>query len=89
MLLALSRDTVRERIPYALVCETREGARWNTSRRRRLWNALFTEAEKKACTRLFRDARNWTFVKGVPDTVRMAPKTIDLWDRLGIFCQSL
>lgn len=89
MLLILSREEVQKRIPYTLVCETREGARWNTRRRRRLWNALFTEAEKKACTKLFRDARNWTLVKGVPNTVRMEPKTISLWDRLGVFCQSL
>lgn len=89
MMLTLSKDTVRERIPYGLVCETREGARWNSSRRRRLWNALFTKQEQKACSRLFKTAYCWTLVKGVPETVRMTPKTLEMWDRLGVFCLSL
>lgn len=80
---------IQQHLPYAVICETREGSRWDTMRRRRMWNAEFSDSEKKAATAIFRQARNWYLVKGAPDSVRMSGKTLGLWLKLGNFCASL
>lgn len=89
IMVELTRDEIYARIPYALICETRYGARWDTSRRRRRWAEEFTEKEKAASTRLFSLAHQWYLVKGVPDTVVMTTKMLALWEKLGAFCGSL
>lgn len=89
IMMELTRDEIRARIPYALICETRDGARWGTSRRRRRWAEEFTEQEKSASTRLFSLAHQWYLVKGVPDKVVMSAGTLALWEKLGAFCGSL
>lgn len=80
---------IQQHLPYAVICEAREGSRWNTMRRRRMWNAEFSESEKRAATSIFRQAHNWYLVKGVPESVRMSGKTLGLWIKLGNFCASL
>lgn len=87
--LTLSSDEVHEKIPYALVCMTRYGAHWDTGRRKRLWDENFSEAEKKAATRLFNQSHRWTLTTGVPETVKMSVATFALWMKLGDFCASV
>ena len=87
--LVLNRDEVNEQIPYAMICETRFGRYWDTSRRRRMWVEQFTESERKQAHCLFNQARLWYLVKGVPDEVVMAGKTYELWQKLGAFCASI
>lgn len=62
---------------------------WDTGRRRRAWLADFTEEERRAAGRLFKQARNWTVGRGVPYTVQMSRKTFHLWQKLGDFCASI
>ena len=87
--IVLSQDEVHRKIPYAVICETRYGSRWDTSRRRRRWTTEFTEAERKAAAELFPRAHNYYVGKGVPNEVRMKPETLYLWQKLGDFCASL
>ncbi len=87
--LRFSHDEINSRIPYAVVCEGREGARWNTGHRRRRWLQEFSEKERKEATRLFALAHRWYLVKGAPDKVMMTPETYALWNKLGAFCASL
>ena len=82
-------EEVHKNIPYSLICMTRESSVWGTMRRKRRWAAEFTEEERETAYRLFEQARRWTLVKGVPDTVRMSVKTYELWQKLGNFCGSL
>ena len=89
LFIRLTRDDVRGQIPFGLICETRESAIWSTGRRRRCWNIWFSEKEKAACTRLFRQARSWYLTTGVPDEVMMSVKTYGLWQKLGAFCASI
>lgn len=89
MMLVLSREEVRREIPYALICETREGSIWNTGRRRRIWKDMFTKSEKEAATRLFRTAHLWHLTTGVPEEVTMTMSTIRLWHKLGKFCAAI
>lgn len=89
MMLVLSREEVHREIPYAVICETREGSAWNTCRRRRLWNGMFTKAEKEAATRLFRMAHRWYLTTGVPEEVTMTMSTMRLWQKLGEFCSAI
>ena len=84
--LVLNRDEIQKQIPYAVVCETMSGARWNTSKRKRLMKERFTEAEIKTISGLHNTSRTWHLVKGVPEEVRMTPKTLELWHRLAAFC---
>lgn len=88
-ILELTRDEVNRHIPYPVVCEAHESGVWNTGRRKRLWNEEFTAEEQAACERLFRLAKSWTLVKGVPDSVRLTTKNLILWQKLGRFCASL
>lgn len=85
----LTADEVRANIPYMLICETKESSVWCTSKRRRRWNAEFTEAERNAASRLFTLAHTWALVRGVPEEVRMSLSTYALWGRLAAFCASI
>ena len=86
----LTRREMNNHIPYAFICQTRYGARWNTAKRKRLWVEMFTEAERSAAnTRLFRQAYGWHLGRGVPDEVRMCTSTYMLWQKLGEFCAML
>lgn len=89
MMLVLSREDVHREIPYAVICETRDGTAWNTGRRRRLWKQTFTEAERDAATRLFRAAHRWYLTTGIPDEVTMTLSTMKLWQKLGEFCAAI
>lgn len=87
--LILSSEEVHRSIPYALICMTRYGSRWNTMRRKRLWKAEFTDAEMEAARKLFARSHDWLLGRGVPDEVMMTPRTFDLWQKLGNFCGSI
>lgn len=87
--LEFTREEMRRRIPYAMVCEGQNGSRWNTTRRRRRWMAEFSKRERSAAGGLFRQAHNWMLGCGVPKTVRMTFDTYRLWLKLGNFCASL
>lgn len=89
ILFVLSREAVNSCIPYRVVCEAKEGSRWNTMHRRRRWKEEFTETERKAAGRLFSLAHRWTLTMGVPDTVKMNSNTLNLWMKLGAFCASI
>lgn len=88
LLMVMSHDEVQRNIPYGLVCETRNSVRWNTGRRR-AWEKTFSESERKAASKLFRQANTWTLVRGVPKMVRMSVGTFTLWQKLGEFCAVL
>lgn len=85
-ILEMTREDAQANIPYAIVCEAREGKSWNTTRRRRRWIEDFSDDERKAAIDLFRKAKLWYLGQGVPDVVRMTPSTYALWLKLGDFC---
>lgn len=87
--IVLNHDEIQTEIPYALVCETMEGARWETGTRKRKFAQEFTESERDRVYKLRKQAHTWYLVKGVPDEIRMTPRTLLLWQRLGDFCASL
>lgn len=62
--VSLTPEEVRASIPYDLICMVRYGCTWNTGRRRRAWQLDFTEDEKKAAGRLFRQSFEWTCGRG-------------------------
>jgi hypothetical protein len=84
--LILNHDEVNEQIPYVIICETMGGARWNTSKRKRLMKQHFTESEIEATYRLYKQAYDWYLRKWVPDEVKMAIQTYALWLKLANFC---
>lgn len=84
--LILNRDEIQKQIPYAVVCETMSGARWNTGRRKRLMKQCFTQTEIDAIYRMHKQARTWHLVKGVPDELRITPHILALWNLLAAFC---
>ena len=64
IMLVMTHEEVNENIAYNLICFTRYGGAWDTGRRRRAWLADFTEEERRAAGRLFKQARNWTVGRG-------------------------
>ena len=88
-MMKLTAEEVRVNIPYDLICYARYGSAWSTGRRRRAWLADFTEDERRAAGRLFRQAHDWTVGRGVPDEVTMTEKTFRLWRKLAEFCASI
>ena len=87
--LEMDRREVQEQLPYGVICEAKEGARWDTMHRKRRWLEEFSAAEREAAGEIFRKAHSWMFVRGIPDKVRMTPDTLCLWRKLGDFCASL
>lgn len=87
--IVLARSEIMELIPYALICTVRETAIWETMRRKRRWIAEFTEAERAAATRIFRQAHIWYLIKGVPEEIRMSTQTFNLWMKIADFCLSM
>lgn len=88
-MMKLTVEEVRANIPYDLICMVRYGCTWSSGRRRRAWLADFTEEERRATGRLFRQAHDWTVGRGVPDEVTMTEKTFRLWRKLAEFCASI
>lgn len=88
-MISMSYDEVRRSIAYPLICETMCGSSWETGRRRRAWAAQFSEAERKACSSLKRQAMKWHLRTGVPENVVMSEKTFNLWKKLEAFCASM
>ena len=86
---ALPREQATLHTPYALGGLPRCGAHGGTGHRRRRWLEEFTEQEREAATRLFSLSHSWLLTTGVPDEVRMTPKTFALWKKLGNFCGSV
>lgn len=89
VMLVFDRDEIGEQLPYALICETRYGRSWNTMRRRRMWAKEFTEKERRDASSIFNLAHSWYVGRGLPERVKMAPSTYELWMKLGAFCASL
>lgn len=89
MYLVLEHDEVQKEIPYALVCETMEGARWRSGKRRRLMKAWFSDVEISRIYELKSLAHRWYLTKGVPDEVKMTVDTYQLWQKLADFCMEL
>ena len=80
-MMKLTVEEVRANIPYDLICMVRYGCTWNTGRRRRAWQLDFTEDEKKAAGRLFRQsfAKTTDRLPGVK--MRMRQCTMQLYLR--------
>lgn len=90
ILLHFSHDDICKEIPYQIIAETTSRSVWNTGRRKRLWNELFTEQERRTCSDIRKQAHMWAFVKGVPmKGVAMSRKTYLTWHKLADFCASL
>lgn len=49
--MVLTHDEVQNNIPYALVCETMYGCRWNNGSRIRKFANEFTREEQKAISK--------------------------------------
>ena len=89
MMIEFNRDDIQKRLPYMLLWETRSSSRWQTGRRKRLYQEQFTEQERHAASRIFSQARQWAAITGAPDNVTMSIRTAELWEKLGRFCAEL
>lgn len=88
-MVTLTHEEAQSYLAYALICETMEGAFWNSGRRRRLYSKTFTEAEQRQIPRIKAIAHKWCLVTGVPEKVRMRYSTYLLWQRLAEFCATV
>lgn len=89
IMLRFDHEDIQKHLPYAVICEAREGARWETARRKAMWRARFTESEREAARRIFKQAHEWYLVKGAPETTSMSAETFELWVKLGDFCAEI
>ena len=87
--IVLNHFEIENNIPYRLVAEARFGYVWDTLRRRRNWNEMFSPSEQEQAEKLFTQARNWYMNRGIPESVRMTLSTYALWHKLAQFCASL
>lgn len=87
--IIMSRDEVIAQIPYALICETRESARWTGRKLAECFACEFTPEERAEAATLFSLAHKWHLKTGVPEEVRMTAKTMALWLRLAQFCATV
>ena len=87
--LTLTRDEINTEIPYAIICETMGGSKWNTGKCKKLKREWFSEKEIAQFSRLHQMAYTWYLKKGVPDEIKITTKTLLLFQKLGDFCYSL
>lgn len=71
-IIELSHDDVQNELAYALICETMEGAYWNSGRRRRMFSKAFTRSEQQRISNIKAKAHKWYLVTGVPEKVRIS-----------------
>lgn len=64
-MVTLTHEEAQSYLAYALICETMEGAFWNSGRRRRLYSKTFTETEQRQIPRIKATAHKWCLVTGV------------------------
>lgn len=88
-IIELSHDDVQNKLAYALICETMEGAYWNSGRRRRMFSKAFTHSEQQRISNIKAKAHKWYLVTGVPEKVRMSYDNYLLWQRLANFCAAI
>lgn len=86
VMIKLNAEEIREIIPYQLICETVYGARWDTGKRKRAYKLWFNEKERTKARKLFVLAHKWALSTGVPEEVTMSRDTLNLWNKLGMFC---
>lgn len=85
-----SRKEVEERIPYALICQTACGSKWDTARRRRMAREFFESKEINRLSGLINQSKKWYLRTGIPmEGVSMTSDTYDLWQKFGQFCMML
>ena len=89
IVVVMDRDEIVEHIPYAMICETREGAKWCGRKLKERYEAEFTKEERAEASALFLLAHRWHLKTGVPDVVRMKASTMALWLRLAEFCSKV
>ena len=89
IVLTLDRYELNACIPYALICETREGARWTGRKLIERFEREFTSEERREIDTLFQQAHKWHLKTGVPETVSMTARTLALWLRLAEFCSTV
>lgn len=80
-MVTLTHEEAQSYLAYALICETIEGAFWNSGRRRRLYS--------RQIPRIKATAHKWCLVTGVPEKVRMRYSTYLLWQKLAMFCAEI
>lgn len=66
-IIELTHDDVQNELAYALICETMEGAYWNSGRRRRMFSKAFTRSEQQRISNIKAKAHKWYLVTGVPE----------------------
>ena len=84
--ITFTRDEINASLPYQIVAETMGGASWDTRKRRKLQSEMFTESEIGQLENLYKLAKKWYLIKGVPDEVIMMYDTAILFKKLGNFC---
>lgn len=84
--IVMDRDEINQNIPYPVVAETMSGSRWDTGKRKRMMKERFDETEINAIYRMYKQARQWYLIKGVPDELRITPHILALWHKLASFC---
>lgn len=89
IVVTMNREEVQRNIPYAMICETREGARWCGNKLSRRYESEFTPHEREECEYLFTLSHKWHLKTGVPDFVKMTASTMALWNKLGEFCATV
>lgn len=68
-IIELTHDDVQNELAYALICETMEGAYWNSGRRRRMFSKAFTRSEQQRISNIKAKAHKWYLVTGVLNIV--------------------
>ena len=87
--IEMDYEYVRLTIPYQIIAETTSMSIWETGRRRRLFNQMFNETERKSCYEIIKTAKRFAF-RGIPaDGMKASAHTLALWRRLADFCAML
>ena len=87
--IEMDYEYVRQNIPYQIITETTSMSIWETGRRRRLYNQMFNETERRSLHEIIKTARRFAFRCIPADGMKASAHTLGLWRRLADFCAML
>ena len=79
-------EEIKRHLGYDLICCSIGSSLWDTGKVKRPFMQNFTPEERKQVGQIYRKARTWYLVKGLPEKVELFEDEYKLWQKLRDFC---
>ena len=88
-LAEMDMEDILERLDYTEIYETMRSQKFKSGVVQGLYKFLFTERERKVCSKIFDRCKEYYFNGGVPEKLTVYVEEKLLWKRLRDFCMTV